>query len=338
MNGVVMGNYMKILIIRFSSMGDVILTSPVIRCLKLQLPDAEVHYLSKSANYELLRANPYLHKIHLLDVEADKVIAQLQKERFDYVIDLHHNLRSWKFKRALSGKKYSFNKLNWAKWLRVQLKIDILPRVHIVERYLDAVKALGVKNDGQGLDYFIPEDSQMAAPEFSPLLAQSYVAFSIGGQHQTKKLPQDKITAICRQIPHPILLMGGKEDAKVAEAVVASCPGQSIVSSCGAVNINQSASLLQQAAVVISHDTALMHMAAAFGKKTIAVWGNTIPELGMYPYLPQHPEHAASFEVKGLSCRPCSKIGFSSCPKGHFNCMQQQNFEAIARQAVKWVK
>lgn len=329
---------MKILLIRFSSMGDVILTSPVIRCVKRQLPDVEIHYLTKSANYELLRANPYLHKIHLLDGAAEKVIAQLQKEQFDYVIDLHHNLRSWKFKRALSGKKYSFNKLNWAKWLRVQFKIDLLPRVHVVDRYLAAVQRLGVQNDGKGLDYFIPEDAQMPAAEFSPVLTQPYVAFSIGGQHQTKKLPQDKIALICKQISHPILLMGGKEDAAVAEAVMAQCGEKPIVSSCGSVNINQSASLLQQAAVVISHDTALMHMAAAFGKKIIAVWGNTIPELGMYPYVPQHPENAASFEVKGLSCRPCSKIGFSSCPEGHFNCMEQQNFTAIAQQAVKWVK
>lgn len=327
---------LKILLIRFSSMGDVILTSPVIRCLHQQLPGAEIHFLTKSSNYELLRANPYLHRIHLLDADEGQLIAHLKREGFDYLIDLHHNLRSLKFKRALSGKSRSFNKLNWQKWLLVNLKIDRMPKLHIVDRYLATVAGLGVKNDGAGLDHFIPDDARLSAADYDPRLANGYVAFSIGGQHATKQLPAAKIVEVCQQMQLPVLLLGGKEEQKVAKEVVAACPGQLIVSACGQVGINQSADLVRQARVVISHDTALMHLAAAFNRPTLAIWGNTVPTLGMYPYMPQHPERREDMEVNDLSCRPCSKIGHKACPKGHFNCMQLQNSMHIAARARYW--
>ena len=327
---------LKILIIRFSSMGDVILTSPVIRCLHEQLPGVEIHYLTKSSNYDLLRANPYLRHIHLLESDESTLIAQLQKERFDHIIDLHHNLRSMKFKRALSGKAKSFDKLNFEKWLLVNFKINRMPELHIVDRYLATVAALGVKNDSKGLDYFIPEDGKLQAADFDPSLANGYVAFSIGGQHATKQLPKAKIIEICKLLDFPILLLGGKEEQQTASEVVEACAGQAVVSACGKVGINQSADLVRQARVVISHDTALMHLAAAFNRPTLAIWGNTVPAFGMYPYLPQHPERFENMEVLGLSCRPCSKIGHKSCPKGHFNCMQLQDSALIAQRARYW--
>lgn len=327
---------LKILIIRFSSMGDVVLTSPVIRCLHEQLPGVEIHYLTKSSNYELLRANPYLHRIHLLDVNEAKMISSLQKERFTHIIDLHHNLRSLKFKRALSGKSKSFEKLNFKKWLLVNFKLNRMPALHIVDRYLATVASLGVTNDERGLDHFIPTDGQLNAADFDSMLANGYVAFSIGGQHATKQLPQTKIIEICKLIGLPILLLGGKEEQQTAAAVVAACTDQAIVSACGKVSINQSADLVRQARVVLSHDTALMHLAASFQRPTLAIWGNTVPALGMYPYLPQHPDRFENMEVLGLNCRPCSKIGHKSCPKGHFKCMQLQDSAFIAQRARHW--
>lgn len=327
---------LKILIIRFSSMGDVVLTSPVIRCLHEQLPGVEIHYLTKSSNYELLRANPYLHRIHLLDVDEAKMIRSLQRERFTHIIDLHHNLRSLKFKRALSGKSKSFEKLNFKKWLLVNFKINRMPALHIVDRYLATVTSLGVTNDERGLDHFIHGDGQLNAADFDNRLANGYVAFSIGGQHATKQLPKAKIIEICKLTGLPILLLGGKEEQQTAAAVVEACTDQAIVSACGKVSINQSADLVRQARVVLSHDTALMHLSAAFNRPTLAIWGNTVPALGMYPYLPQHPDRFENMEVLGLNCRPCSKIGHKSCPKGHFKCMQLQDSAFIAQRARHW--
>jgi ADP-heptose:LPS heptosyltransferase len=145
---------MKILIIRFSSIGDIILTTPVVRCLKTQLDDVEIHYATKQNFKSIFEENPYIDKMHYLSGGLRDFIAGLKKEKFDYVIDLHHNLRSRIIKTALGVKSYSFNKLNWEKWLFVNLKINKLPNVHIVDRYLDTIKNLGVKNDSLGLDYF----------------------------------------------------------------------------------------------------------------------------------------------------------------------------------------
>jgi ADP-heptose:LPS heptosyltransferase len=150
----------------------------------------------------------------------------------------------------------------------------------------------------------------------------------IGGKHQTKMLPQEKIINICRQINMPVILLGGNEDHASGVKIQQSL-GDIAFNACGFYNIKQSASILFQAEKIISNDTGLMHIAAAFNKPIISVWGNTIPEFGMYPYMPLHPERSHIVEVMGLSCRPCSKIGFNKCPRKHFRCMEDISEEEI---------
>src|SRR6187402_803655 len=149
---------MKFLIIRFSSIGDIVLTTPVIRCLKQQVPGAEVHFLTKENYRGIISSNPYVDKVQLLGSSWDLMIHQLQQEDYDYIIDLHHNLRTLRIKKALKrGQHFSFNKLNIQKWLLTAFKINRLPAVHIVDRYLYTLKNFNVVNDGKGLDYFFPE-------------------------------------------------------------------------------------------------------------------------------------------------------------------------------------
>ena len=316
----------KILIIRFSSIGDIVLTTPVIRCLKKQI-ECEIHFLTKTNYATVLEANPYLSKIIKIEKDVAEVIDELKKENYSHIVDLHNNLRSASVKRKLNASASSFPKLNIQKWLLVNFKINRLPDVHIVDRYLSAVHSLGVKNDNEGLDYFIPENQNILLSSLPQFLQNGYVLFAIGAQHSTKRLPAEKIIAICRQLKYPIILAGGKEDVETAEKITASAPLK-IYNACGKYSIHQSASLVKQANVVITHDTGLMHIAAAFKKKIISVWGNTIPGFGMYPYLPQQAP-AAIIEVKGLKCRPCSKIGFEKCPRTHFNCMHMINENEI---------
>lgn len=305
----------KFLILRFSSIGDIVLTTPVIRCIKTQYPDAEVHFATKKQFKVLVENNPYIDKYHLLEKSLNPFIKTLQSEDYDYVIDLHNNLRTSIIKLRLGKKSFSFDKLNFKKWLLVNLKINQMPDVHIVDRYLETVKSLGIKNDLKGLDYFIPDKDKVQINE-------SYVAFAIGGQHFTKKLPTSRIIEVCQKIDGKIMLLGGKEDSPVADEIEKAL-GDKIINACGKYNLNQSASLIQQAEYIITHDTGLMHIASALKKKIISIWGNTVPEFGMYPYLTEFK----IIENKELSCRPCSKIGYSKCPKGHFKCMNELNLD-----------
>ncbi|MFN3489230.1 MAG: glycosyltransferase family 9 protein [Emticicia sp.] len=301
----------KFLILRFSSIGDIVLTTPVIRCIKTQYPDAEVHFATKKQFKVLVENNPYIDKYYLLEKSLNSFIKTLQSEDYDYIIDLHNNLRTSIIKLRLGKKSFSFDKLNFKKWLLVNLKINQMPDVHIVDRYLETVESLGIKNDLKGLDYFIPEKDKVQ-------INDSYVAYAIGGQHFTKKLPTKKIIEVCQKIDGKIMLLGGKEDSPAAEEIEKAL-GNKIINACGKYNLNQSASLVQQADYIITHDTGLMHIASALKKKVISIWGNTVPEFGMYPYLTEF----TIIENKELSCRPCSKIGYTQCPKGHFKCMNE---------------
>jgi ADP-heptose:LPS heptosyltransferase len=310
---------MKILVLRFSSIGDIVLTTPVMRCLHEQ-KNAEVHFLTKSSFRSVVEHNPHISRCWFFDKEVTEVLPELKKENFDLIIDLHRNLRSLRVKMALRKPSRSFSKLNFAKWKKVTFKSTVLPKVHIVDRYLETVAHLGVKNDLKGLDFFIPEDKEVQRNTLPTFLHQDYVAFAIGAQHATKRLPVEKIASICAGLPLPIVLLGGKEDAAAGEKIAAHAP-ERIFNACGKFDLYGSASLVKQARVVISHDTGLMHIAAAFHKKIVSVWGNTIPEFGMYPYLPQEKELYRIIENKETHCRPCSKIGHAECPKKHFQCM-----------------
>lgn len=331
---------MKILILRFSSIGDIVLTTPVIRTLKTQLDEAEVHYATKAEYYPILQENPYVDKIHLLENRLSELIRSLRAEHFDLVIDLHRNLRTLLIKTALGVKSHSFPKLNVQKWFYVNFRVDRLPNVHIVDRYMEAVAPLGVKMDELGLDYFIPEKDEVETVWLPGPFQKGYVAFVIGGKYATKRLPEDRMISLCDRINKPVLLLGGKEDYEQGERLEAFFkrkPGfdtfddglkalgkKAIVyNGCGKFNLNQSASILRNARFVFTHDTGLMHIAAAFKKELFTIWGSTVPAFGMYPYRTKF----TIFENKRLRCRPCSKLGYRRCPKGHFKCMRENAFD-----------
>ncbi len=324
----------KILVIRFSSIGDIVLTTPVIRALKTQIT-GEIHVLTKEKYKFLFFANPYVDKVHAFGENLSEVIPSLQSENFDFVVDLHKNLRSFRIKKALNKPSASFPKVNIQKWIMVRFKINKLPDNHIVDRYFEAVRPLGVENDGKGLDYFIPEKDFVDLNDYPLLKAKRYIAFAIGGQHATKILPPEKAAAVINRLKAPVVLLGGKEDEKAAQKIKALCLHDKILNACGKLNLHQSASIIRQAGLVISHDTGLMHIAAAFKKPIISIWGNTIPEFGMYPYEPGEEDKVVLSEVKGLRCRPCSKIGYDKCPKGHFRCMLNQDEDFIAAEAER---
>ena len=321
----------KILVIRFSSIGDIVLTTPVLRCLKEQLDgEVELHYLTKKQYKSVIEHNPHISRIHTIEKSTNEIIEELKSVGFDYVVDLHKNLRSRRVIKNLKVMSFSFDKLNYQKWLLTTFKINKLPKIHVVDRYLESVKSLGVTNDHKGLEYFISENDKVDLSEIPVSHQSSYVSFAIGAQHATKRLPTDKIISICKKIGTPIVLLGGKEDIDAAKEIEIRV-GANIYNACGKYSINQSASLVQQSETLITHDTGLMHIGAALGVKIISIWGNTVTDFGMYPYYPNNPEKYIVVENKDLKCRPCSKIGHDSCPKKHFKCMNDIDEEEIVK-------
>jgi ADP-heptose:LPS heptosyltransferase len=318
----------RFLVIRFSSIGDIVLASPLLRCLKQQLANAEIHFLTKIAYRPIHEYNPFIDRHLLFNENYSSLIPLLRKQNYEIIIDLHNNIRSWIFKRALSAPSFSVNKENFRKWKMVHFK-QRLSLSHIVFRFLETARPLGVQFDGKGLDYFLPPELNETDPCRNGSLPHhfqnDYLVVVCGARHQTKQPPVALLKRLIKG--RQAVLLGSDEDHGRAEAIR---EGPHHVNLAGKLTLHQSAWIIKHARKVITPDTGLMHIAAAFGKEIISLWGNTIPEFGMSPFYGRNENRSHVFEVK-LPCRPCSKIGFKKCPKSHFNCMNLQNAEAIIR-------
>lgn len=314
----------KVLVVRFSSIGDIVLTTPVVRALASA--GHVVHFATK-ANFEpVLRANPYISQLHLLKDSLAHLLLELKEEHFDFIVDLHNNLRTKVLKLALGLPSSSFNKLNVEKYRLVRFKdLKAMPAVHIVDRYLQTLSPLRIDSfDNQGLDFFLTTADRPSPQVYTPL-SNNFVAIVLGAQHSTKQLPSQKLSELLTAIPSPKVLLGAQKDDELAKLALKHLPQNQkalILNLCGKLTLRESAWVLSEANEVFSHDTGLMHIAAALKKPVTAIWGNTVPELGMYPYKTPY----RNWQVTNLDCRPCSKIGFSKCPQVHFNCMNLQSF------------
>lgn len=321
----------KVLIIRFSSIGDIVLTTPVIRNLKEQMfGGVEVHYITKKAFAPVLEANPHISRLYTIDRSTNEILAELRAEAYDYVIDLHNNLRSSILKKKLGVLNFTFNKLNFQKWLLVRFGLDRMPAVHIVDRYMDTLRAFGIKNDGRGLDYFLPEGEEVNPQEAGFSADQPFTCLVIGAAHWRKTLPQSRLVEICDKLSSPVVLLGGPEDREMGEAIATASANLQVINQAGLCSLNQSASWIKQAAQVITGDTGMMHVAAAFRRKIISFWAATVPAFGMYPYQPG--EGSQIIQPLHLTRRPCSKLG-TKCKYRECRCREELPMEEIFKAA-----
>lgn len=323
---------MKILIVRFSSIGDIVLTTPVVCALHEQIPDSEIHYITKKSFASLLSENPKVSKLYTIEKSVSEVVDELKNEKYDCVIDLHKNIRTLRLKQKLGIKSYSFNKLNFQKWLLVNFKIKKMPDLHIVDRYFEAVEPLGVKNNHKQCELIFDASHTVDTKKTFDLEPKSYLSVAVGAQFATKKMPEKLLTSILSKVNYPIVLLGGETDVETGKQLEMSLQNHShkVINAINQFSLLQSASIVAQSKAILTHDTGLMHIATTFGIPIVSVWGNTVPELGMFPYYPNNKELYSIHEVKNLNCRPCSKIGYKSCPKKHFNCMTLQDENTIA--------
>ncbi|MFZ1706172.1 MAG: glycosyltransferase family 9 protein [Saprospiraceae bacterium] len=312
----------KILIIRFSSIGDIILTTPVIRCVHQQL-NAEIHVLTKNAFKGLFEYNPHVAKIHVLESMDRRVLKRMD---FDHIIDLQKNWIS-RWLCFILGRPYtSFNKLNIKKWLLVHFKINLLPKKHLVGRYFEALKPLGINNDDLGCDYYIKEVN--ISENIQEMAKTEYDIIVLGAAHATKRISLQKCREIIGLQHRNIILLGGKDVTDMAALLKKECP--MVINRVGKDNLDESAHLIRNARLIYTGDTGMMHLAVALQKRVVVLWGNTVPAFGMYPYYGNKQKNLShSIEHKNLKCRPCSKLGYPSCPKGHFKCMEELEIKEI---------
>ena len=322
----------KILVLRFSSIGDIVLTFPVVAALKAAYPDCQIDYVTKPAFRHLLEACPGLSHIFTLESSIRQLRKDINFQSYDAVLDLHNNLRTLLLTAFSGVKVYKYPKNNWNKWLLTRFKVKQERRQHVVERYLSTLKqAFGLEVLAPENPYDIPGSEQFSIQDATGFTPRKYVAFAIGAQFATKRLPTDLMIKLLQKMEHPLVLLGGKEDQQTANEIVAALGGQKVVSMVGQLNIHGSAWLVKNAAALLTHDTGLMHIGACFEVPIHLIWGNTLKDFGMYPFRLEQ-ENCFQYEVENLKCRPCSKIGFQNCPKGHFACMRQQDLDFISTQ------
>ena len=328
---------MKFLVLRFSPIGEVVLASPVVRCLKNQVNDAEIHFLTDEHSKPAIEANPFIDKVMVPEHSFETLIHELRQEDYHFIIDLQHNAITSRIRSALKVKSVAVANLNFKKWLRSALHINLLPRNHLVDRYFAAVNRFGVRNDGQGPDYFIPSKDEIKISDIPVSHSFGFIGIGIGAPYNTRKLPVHKLKELCRSINHPLILLGEKEDRSAGDEISAT-DDVKIYNACGKFNMNETADLIGKAKVIITHDNDLLQIAAAFKKPVLSVWGNTIASFGTKAYYGDYQGKESRFEIEKLWCRPCSSKGYKKCPLGHFKCMEQQDVEKMARLAINSIE
>ena len=319
----------KILIIRFSSIGDIVLTTPVIRCLKNQ-HNCSIHFLTKFKYKELLEHNPYIEKIFSIKNSSSEVVDNLKKENYNYIIDLHNNFRSFILKQKLRVKHDTVYKESFERFLFIKTGIKLIKNNHVVDRYFKTFKKLSISNDGQGLDYFINSKINYHSKNLYSKF-KKYIVWVIGGTYSQKKISKTNILNICDKIGFPIIFIGGKNEFEAGEYIVSNRINGESINYCGKLNFDQSALLIKKSSLVLSNDTGFMHISAAFNKKIISFWGCTKPVLGMFPYVSE--ENSFMF-IANPNKRPCSKHG-GSCRYNKEGCINYINVEDVVKTIKK---
>jgi len=317
---------LKILIVRFSSIGDIVLTTPVIRSLKNH-PNTQVHFLTKYEYHSILANNPNIDKMFYLNDSLYQVIKDLQQEKYDYIIDLHNNLRSL-FLISLGTTIKRYSKSNFKKFIYMNFGINYLNDVHVVDRYMDTIRFLGIKNDNQGLDYYINPKVDV---DFNT--DQKFIAWSIGASQDQKKLSVNQVSDVVSEIDLPIVLLGGEKEREDGEKIINKSNRDNIFNFCGKLTLDESAYIIKHCLLLLSNDTGLMHIGAALQKNIISFWGCTKPDMGFSPYVSNEKSIKV---VSSKSKRQCSKHG-SSCRFTDDGCVKLIDFKEIYCAVEKFV-
>lgn len=327
----------KILIIRLSSIGDILLATPLIRILRHKFPDAQIDFLTKARFAELLQPHPGLNHILRFDEtvgfgELKRIKNHIRRTRYDWILNIHNNLRTAYLCSFLPAVHlFKINKRVFRRWLLVHFKWNLFREiVPVYQRYLEPLQTFGITDDGQGLDFYVDAVAQQKiADEYASFVSQHQVIIGIvpGATYATKRWLPERFAqvadALARQFNAGIVLFGGKPEIAL-QAEILSQMKTPALGLAGQLSLQESAAMIQHCQLVISNDSGLMHIAAALKKKLIAIFGSTTRELGFFPAAPEQV-----ILEQPLPCRPCSHVGRHTCPKKHFGCMRQIPVSAV---------
>jgi heptosyltransferase-2 len=336
----------KILIIRFSSIGDILLATPLIRVLHQKFPDAQIDFLTKSKYAELLETNPFLHRVIRYDATTKRaglrhLKQEIIRENYDWLIDIHKNPRTVYLKyRDHIPVHFSIRKYRLKRFLLVKLKINLFSNViPVYQRYLEPLKNYGIQDDQKGLEFYIDPQIRSRIDEKYADFWRKYpriIGIVPGAGYPTKRWLTERFAKVADFLVETlgvgIIIPGGKEDKPLQQEIF-SLMKYPALGLAGELTLQESAAALDHCELVISNDTGLMHLTAALKKKLVAIFGNTSREFGFYPCAPQQ-----IVLEKELPCRPCTHLGFRQCPDKHFKCMRDISVEEVEAAVIEVLK
>jgi heptosyltransferase II len=317
-----------ILAVRFSAIGDILLTTPLLRALRAANPGARITVLTKAQFAPLLSHNPHLNEV--IGIEPGEGIRSVARRirgiRYSHMLDLHGSLRSRLLRRLVPGPWSTYRKRRLARAVLIVAKRDLYSDAPpIPERYFEAAEPLGIGPDGGPPDFFLSEAADArAGSRLAQLgLAQDgrpLVAMAPGAAHATKRWPAEAWTVLARRVSATgadVALLGGPGDVTLTQWI-AERAGVSVASLAGVLGLQETGAVIRRAEVLVSGDTGLMHMATGVGTPVVALFGPTVRQFGFFPY---NADHSVVVELE-LACRPCSAQGGRACPLGHHRCLR----------------
>jgi heptosyltransferase-2 len=323
----------NVLAVRFSSIGDVLLTTPLFRAIRLRHPVARISVLTKQAHVPLLSHNPYVDRV--IGLKAGRplasVAAELRAGAYTHRLDLHDSLRTRMLRTLVRGGWTTYPKHRVARALLIYTKRNHYrdPRP-MAERYFSAARDLDVVPDGKPPDFFLGPDAERQASDWLAAAGlgqeRRMIALAPGAAHATKRWPQTHWMNLIRRIVtegFDAVIVGGPDDAPLAAALSERSGGR-VVSAAGVFGLQETGAVLQRAAALISGDTGVMHMATGVGTPVVALFGPTVRAFGFFPYT----NRAEVLEL-ALSCRPCTSKGGPRCPLGHHRCLVEIQPESV---------
>ena len=312
---------LRILCVRFSSIGDVLLTTPLVRALHRRHPDAELYFVTKQAMAALVVENPHLTQV--IELGAKERIADLARRlrvlRPTHALDLHGSLRSAALRWLVPCQWSGYSKRKFARTTLIATKVNVYGKpVPIPERYFEAARDLDVQPDGGPPEFFL---APAARAHMAHWLAEvgldprPFAVIAPGAAHATKRWPiphWQALTDRLRQLGYGVVAVGGAQDRELVDAL-----GARVINVAGEFTLQETGACLARAAVLVSGDTGVMHMASGVGTPVVALFGPTVEPFGFFPYTKR-----ATVLERDLSCRPCSAMGTERCPLGHHRCLQ----------------